>query len=175
MNCCAPAELRLYRKFVAEVSHLLLHLIDLSDLVYSSPIVQLLMWLPAPKRVHKGHISFCTLSFLDTCFTTWTPVYTGMLSCLSYQHRCHAQKVHLLTLCCRTAWNQMKTAFEKLDARVSPCISVPWKVDGIVHSIAEASLYLTWWNHWQFLAGLTRLDVFLAPIPHFGLPVTEER
>lgn len=141
VNSCAPAEPRLYRKFVAEVSHLLLHLIDLSDLAYSPPIVQLLMWLPAPKRVHKGHFSFCTLSFLGTCFTTGTPVYIAVLSSLSCKHRCHAQKVHLLTLCCRTAWGQMKAAFEKLDARVSPCSSgVPWKVDRVLHCITEGPL-----------------------------------
>lgn len=43
--------------------HLLLHLIDLSDLAYSPHIAQLLVWLPAPRRVHEGHIFFVHSAF----------------------------------------------------------------------------------------------------------------
>lgn len=121
--------------------HLLLHLIDLSDLAYTPHIVQLLVWLPAPRRVHKGHIFFCTLSFPDTCFTTGTPVCIWALASLHWKHRFHAQKAHILVLCCRIAWKQMKTAFACLDARISPYSSdMPWKEDRVVHIIGEFPL-----------------------------------
>jgi len=140
----ALAEPRFYREFGAEVFHLLLHLINLSALAHSPPIAQLLMWLPAPRRVHKGHFLFCTLSFSDLCFTTRTPAYMRVLASLSCRHRCHARQVHLLSLCCRIAWNQTKAAFGKLDVRVSPRSSdTPWKVDGVFHFITEGPLHPT--------------------------------
>lgn len=112
---CALSETRFYRKFGLEVFHLLLHLIDLSGLpAYSPLIVQLLMWLPAPKRVHKGHFFFVHSAFWTHALQHEHLCISWVLASLSCKHRCHAQKVHLLSLCCRIAWNQMKAAFGNL-------------------------------------------------------------
>lgn len=89
MNCCAPAELRLSRKFVAEVSHLLLRLINLSDLAYSSPIVQLLMWLPAPKSAQRAHLFLYTQLSGHMLYNVNTCVYWGaVLPLLPAQMSC---------------------------------------------------------------------------------------
>lgn len=97
--------------------HWLLHLIDLSDLAYCPPIVQLLVWLPTPRRVHKGHFFFVHSAFQTHA---GTPVCIWVLPSLPCKHRCHTQKVHLQGLWRRTTWNQMKAAFAKLDARIYP-------------------------------------------------------